>query len=439
VRGSNSQFLAERAAAGAPVRVGLIGIGQMGAGIVSQCAFIPGIAITALADIDPARATRALARIGLPEPVVVSDASEGAQAIASGRVVVTQEAEMVPSLPIDVVVEATGVPEVGIRVGLAAALAKRHLVSMNVEADVTVGRLLRRLFGLAGAVYTIGAGDEPAVAWGLVDLCRTMGLEVIAAGKGKNNPLHPETTAADVREEAARKAMNPRMLAAFVDGTKTMCEMAALANATGMVIDVPGMHGPHADSSDLVSVFRPKEEGGVLSRTGVVDFVQGDVAPGVFVVVRAEQDVATDLEYLKVGSGSYFALLRPFHLANLEVPVSIVEAVKHHRPTLVAEHHMAEVGATAKRDLLPGQHISGIGGEEVYGFLWSAEDANDRSLVPLGLTEKATVAKHVTAGTPLTFDDVELDESSVLVRAWRIQQHLDTFPDSEGLWQALKS
>lgn len=441
MRGSNSQFLADREASGEPIRIGLIGIGQMGAGIVSQSATIPGLQIAALADIDTVRATHALARLGSRDSVTIDNAEAGAEAMAAGRTVVTAEAELVAHLPVDVIVEATGIPEVGVRVGFAAALARKHLVSMNVEADVTIGRLLRRLFGLAGSVYTIGAGDEPAVAWGLVDLCRTIGLEVVAAGKGKNNPLRPGATAHDVRGEAARKKMNPRMLAAFLDGTKTMCEMTALANATGLEIDVPGMHGPNADTKDLVSVFRPESEGGLLSRAGVVDYVQGDVAPGVFVVIRAEDpDVAADLEYLNIGSGPYFALTRPFHLANLEVPVSIVEAVKGGRPTLVGEHHMAEVGATAKRDLSPGDPISGIGGDEVYGYTWGAGDAAARNLIPLGLTEKATIAKHIEAGTPLTFDDVEIDESSVLVGAWRMQEHLDTFgTDGEGLWQRLKN
>ena len=280
MRGSRSEYLADRQASGHPIRAGLVGVGQMGAGIVSQSAYVNGIDIAALADRDQARAARALERIGLGDPLITDDERQASDALVDGRAVVTREPELLVRLPVDVVIEATGKPEAGARVGIAAALAKKHLVTMNVESDVTIGRLLTRLFELSGAVYTVGAGDEPSVAWELVDLCRATGLEVVAAGKGKNNPLVPTATQDSVRSEALSKRMNPRMLASFVDGTKTMCEMAALANASGLGIDVPGMHGAKADEADLVSLFRPTDEGGLLSRRGVVDYVQGDVAPG---------------------------------------------------------------------------------------------------------------------------------------------------------------
>jgi len=440
MRGSNSGYLARRAQAGAPIRIGLIGVGQMGAGIVSQCSHLPGLEIVALADVDLERTAGALRRTGVSDPLRVDDADSATAGVSEGRKVITSDSSLIPLLPVDVVVEATGVPEVGIRVGLATAFARKHLVSMNVEADVTVGRLLRRVFALSGKVYTIGAGDEPAVAWGLVDLCRTIGLEVVAAGKGKNNPLNPEATPETVRDEALSKDMNPRMLAAFVDGTKTMCEMTALANATGLALDVPGMHGPRANTADLATTFCPKEDGGILSRRGVVDYVTGDVAPGVFVVVTTDDDaVASDLRYLSVGTGPYWALTRPFHLANLEIPVSIVEAVKAQRPTLIPEHHMAELGATAKRDLAPGEIISGIGGEEVFGFAWPAAQAHEHNLVPMGLAEGATVVKQVPQGRALTFDDVEVEETTVLARAWRMQEHLDSFGPEEVPWETLAS
>jgi len=426
MKGSASHYLAQRAADGNPIRVGLVGVGQMGAGIVGQSLRVPGIAIAALADTKPERAVAALERIG-SDPIVIEDVAAGTDAIASGRTAVTSQAEMVPSLPVDVVVDATGLPEMGAKIGLAAALAKTHLVTMNLEADVTIGRLLRGLFELSGKVYTIGAGDEPAVAMELVDFCRTIGLDVIAAGKGKNNPLRPAATQDELRAEAIAKRMNPRMLTEFVDGTKTMCEMTALANASGLPIEVPGMHGPQADLADLPLVFRPKAEGGILGRAGVTDYVQGDVAPGVFVVVYSDDpDVVANLDYLKVGPGPYWALTRPFHLANIEIPMSIVKAVRDNRPTLVGEHHMSEVGATTKRPLVPGEVLEGIGGDQVHGYSWPAAPFEERNLVPLGLTFGARVVKHVPAGSPLNLDDVELDESSVLLRAWRLQAHLDT-------------
>ncbi|MGH2750782.1 MAG: NAD(P)H-dependent oxidoreductase [Actinomycetota bacterium] len=426
MKGSSAQYLHDRAAQGRPITLGLIGVGQMGAGIVAQSAHLPGIKIRVLADIDPERARRSVARLGIVDPLVTDDPDDAAQAAGSGRTVITTDAELVPHLPLDVVVEATGIPEVGVRVGLAAAHAKRNLVSMNVEADVTIGRFLRREFELSGAVYTLAAGDEPSCAWELVDFARTIGLDVVVAGKGKNNPLRANATPSSVADEAERKKMNPRMLAAFVDGTKTMCEMCCLANATGFRPDVPGMHGPDANSADLASVFKLREEGGLLSQTGVVDYVTGDVAPGVFVVVHSDdEEIVRDLNYLQLGPGPYWALVRPYHLANLEVPMTIVRVVRDGSPTLAPVHRVAEVAAKAKRDLRPGDRVEGIGDEQVLGFTYSASDFDDLGLVPLGLTEHAMVVKPVTVGDPLTFDDVELDESSALVRAWYLQQHLD--------------
>jgi predicted homoserine dehydrogenase-like protein len=426
LEGSASQFLADRAHEGRPIRIGLVGVGQMGAGIVAQSSHIEGLEIVALADVDTSRALRALDHIGAPAAVEIDDPDKGAQVIGEGGVVVTTQGEMLPTFPLDVVVEATGIPEVGARVGLAAAMARTHLVSMNVEADVTIGRLLRRLFENSGCIYTLATGDEPIAAAELVDFSRTMGLEVVVAGKGKNNPLRQDATAASVADEARSKNMNPRMLAAFVDGSKTMVEMAALANAIGFEPDIPGMHGPRANAADLTSVFRPQADGGILTRTGVVDYVTGDVAPGVFAVVRsADPAIVADLGYLGMGDGPYFALIRPYHLANLEVPVTIVRVVRDGRPALVPEGHHAEVGATAKRDLEPGEVIEGIGGDEVYGFTWSAAEASERGLVPLGLTEGARVSSRVERGRPLTFDDVEIDDSKTLTRAWRMQQSVD--------------
>ena len=117
----------------------------------------------------------------------------------------------------------------------------------------------------------------------LIEFASALGYRIVSAGKGKNNPLNHYAVPDDYREEAIRRNMNPRMLVEFVDGSKTMVEMACIANATGLVPDVPGMHGPRADRDDMVKVLIPREDGGILGRKGVVDFTIGKgVAPGVF-------------------------------------------------------------------------------------------------------------------------------------------------------------
>ena len=423
---STSEFLRARGDAGEPVRVGLVGAGQMGTGIAAQARLVPGLELRAVADIDIDKATAACAALNGAAPVVSEEPDVLREAYEDRRQVITRDARLLTELDLDVLVEATGVPRVATEVAFSAAIARRDLITMTVEADVTIGRLLRILFERSGAIYTLAAGDEPSAAWELVDFARTMGLDVVAAGKGKNNPLRHKAVASELVAEARRKQMNPKMLTAFVDGSKTMCEMALLANATGLAIDTPGMHGASVDRAELADRMRPAADGGILSAPGRVEYVQGDLAPGVFVTVRCEDPtVSRDLAYLGIGSGPYWSLVRPYHLANLEVPITIARLVRDRRATLLSRFHTAEVVACAKTDLTAGTAVTGIGGDEVHGFTVSADDAEEHSYVPLGLLERARIVRPVAAGTILSHDDVELDEDQLIVRAWRLQKSLD--------------
>ncbi|MER3459781.1 MAG: hypothetical protein C4303_00815 [candidate division GAL15 bacterium] len=324
------------------------------------------------------------------------------------------------------VVEATGDPEGGCRIALLTLRERKTLVTMNVELDATVGPILAYLFRAAETAYTVGLGDEPAVLCEMVDFTRAMGLEVVCAGKGKNNRLDRDATPATVSSEAARWGMSPRMLAAFVDGTKTMMEMAALGNATGLTVDCAGMHGPVVSRDELVRVFVPEANGGILTRRGVVDYAIGNVAPGVFVVVRADDEsIRRDLEYLRMGSGPYYALYRPFHLANLEVPLSVARAVLDGEVTMQAQGApLVECVAVAKRDLASGEELDGIGGETVYGLADEAERARAAGAVPIGIVSGARTRREIRKGEVLTYDDVQLNEESIVVQLRRLQDVL---------------
>ncbi|MBO8141610.1 MAG: NAD(P)-dependent oxidoreductase [Firmicutes bacterium] len=414
---------------GCPVRVAVVGAGQMGRGLVAQVAGMRGIRVVAVADVVPGRAVEAHRAAGVPEGSIRQPArvSEAAGWVEEGGVLALSSADIALDIPhVDVVVEATGHPEAGARIALEAITRKKHVVMLNAEADATVGRMLYRLARMAGVVYTGAAGDEPAVCYELFEFADGLGFEVVAAGKGKNNPLDVQATPDTVADRARRQGMNPRMLASFVDGSKTMIEMTILANATGLVPDRPGMHGPAGGLDDLVRLFRPQAEGGILSRTGVVDYVRG-VAPGVFVVVRTDQpEVRREMTYLGMGEGPYFLLYRPFHLCSLETPVSIARAALDGRPTIVQRFHRAETVAVAKQPLKAGQRLDGIGGFTVYGRIMPAEQARELGALPLGLAgQGTTVVRDVPAETVLTLDDVQMDEASTLVSLWRLQQSMD--------------
>jgi predicted homoserine dehydrogenase-like protein len=328
-------------------------------------------------------------------------------------------------LPLDVLVDASGVPEVGAQVAFAGLLAGKDIAMLNVECDVTVGLLLATLAAKTGRVYTVCRGDEPVECKSLVDYVRDIGFEVVCAGKGKNNPLDPAATPTSVAEEATAKGMNPHMLASFVDGSKTMIEMAALANGADLKIPAGGMTGPSCTVEALAETFRPQPDGGVLPEPGVVDYCTGSVAPGVFVIGRSDHPVVVaEMAYLSAGKGPYYAFYRPYHLASIEAPLSVAEAILDRRASLAPSAWNAEVLTVAKRDLRAGELLDGIGGETVYGHTESAEHARQGDYVPLGLASGAQVLRDVPTGTVLTSADIAIDETTTIATLRRLQDRM---------------
>ena len=244
----------------------------------------------------------------------------------------------------------------------------------------------------------------------------------MCAGKGKNNPLRFDATPDAYEAEARARNMNARMLVEFVDGSKTMIEMVAVANATGLVPDVPGMHGPAATREELAQVLCTKEDGGVLSAPGRVDYSIGHgVAPGVFAVVKPRHPrVLERMSDLKMGPGPCYTILRPYHLTSLEVPLSAVRAVVKRAPDLEPlERPVAECATLAKRDLSPGDVLGRIGEYDYRGFAMRWADARRAGALPLGLAERARVKRPVKAGEALTYANCEPDESLVITQVRR--------------------
>ena len=414
------------------IGVGLVGVGQMGAGFIAQVALMQGMHVVAAADIDTQRARAAFLSIDLTEEQVITlppnaTLEQANQAIAAGKFIVTANASLIPELAsVEAVVEATGIPSIGAQVAYRTILAKRHVIMLNVETDVTVGYSLKRMADAAGVIYTTSAGDEPGSIKEMYDFAKSLGFEVVAAGKGKNNPLNRSATPDLLMEQAARQEMNAKMLTSFVDGTKTMVEMTAVANGTGLIPDVSGMHGPTATPETLARIFCPREDGGILSQRGVVDYALGNIAPGVFVIITTDHPkVIKDLRYLRLGTGPYWALYRPYHLANIETPISVAQAVLLHQTTLAAtKPPVAETTTVTKRALRAGEVLDGLGGTMVHGNIERADTARDAKMLPLGLSVRARMRRDVELGQTLTYDDVELDEQAFIVHARRIQDQL---------------
>ncbi|KXS47229.1 MAG: SAF domain-containing protein [Halanaerobium sp. T82-1] len=401
------QDLRNLEAEGEFVSIGLVGAGQMGTDIVSQVAQMEGVRVPVVADIDLERAEKAYELSGTSVDDVVNsdDVEEIDKYIKDGKSVVTKDGFLLPKLDnVDVIIDATGVPKVGARLGLSTINHQKHIVMMNVEADVVVGPILKQMADNAGVVYTGAAGDEPGAIMEIYNFAKSMGYKVVAAGKGKNNPLDREANPEKVAERAERKGTAAHMMACFMDGTKSMLEMAAVSNATGLVPDVPGMHGPTTTVDELADVYSLKEQGGILNQEGIVDFALGDVAPGVFVVVTTDNDrVKFSMNYSKMGDGPNYLLYRPYHLASLETPLSAVRAVLYHEATIAPKGDLVtEVTTIAKKDLKPGDEIDNIGGFAVYGSVDKIEVAREKNLLPLGIAEGAKLKQEVKKGERLT-------------------------------------
>ena len=419
--------LAARAETGKPIRVGVIGSGEMGTDLVTQMSLMRGIELSAIATRRPHTALDAM-KIAYGDNSRGKAADTPAQALAAieaGKIAITSAETLVTTDSIDVVIDATGKPGVAADYDLTAMEHGKHVVMMNVEADVTIGPFLKAQADRLGVVYSVGAGDEPSSCMELIEFVSALGLPIVAAGKGKNNPLRHDAVPDEYREEASRRNMNPRMLVEFVDGSKTAVEMTAIANATGLLPDVPGMHGPKADRDDMAKVLIPREDGGILNRMGVVDYTIGKgVAPGVFVIVKAEHPrIIERMDDLHIGHGPYYSFFRPYHLTSLEVPLTCARIMLYGKPDMVPlARPVAEVCAVAKRDLRPGETLDAIGETCYRSYAMSAVDSRASMALPVGLLEGGRVTAPVRKGELLTAHNSQPDTST---RLYALRQQQD--------------
>jgi predicted homoserine dehydrogenase-like protein len=421
-----------RAASGRPVRVGLIGAGKFGAMFLAQVPKMAGVEAAVIADLDPERARAACRTVGWdPAQIAKTEfVSAGAEACAYPE--------------IEVVVEATGVPAAGIAHARAAISAKKHVVMVNVEADVLAGPLLAEEARAAGVVYSLAYGDQPALVCELVDWARACGFEVAAAGKGtKYLAAYHVVTPDDVwahhgltPDEARRGGMNPQMFNSFLDGTKSAIEMAAIANACGLAVPADGLKFPPCGVDDLPQLLRGGEVGGVLDHDGMVEVVSclerdgrpvfRDLRWGVYVVLKAPTEYAKNCfkEYgLKTdASGRYAAMYKPYHLIGLELGISVLSAALRGEATGQPHGFRGDAVAVAKRSLRAGEMLDGEGGYTVWGKLIPAERSLAEGALPIGLAHKVELLRDVAAGELLRWSDVQMPESEA-VRARRAMEH----------------
>jgi len=425
--------LAKREEEGKIIRAGIVGAGQMGRGMVTQMALMKGIMPAIVSDIKFENVINAFHYAGISDEdiAVAKTLEEANRFMEQGKYVATENSDLISQANlVEVAIDVTGVPEVGVKIAIDAMNNKKHVVMMDVETDVVIGSYLKKLGDRNGVIYTGSAGDEPGAVMELYSFARAMGMEVKVMGKGKNNKLDYDCNPDTVLEEATRRKMSPRMLTSFKDGTKTMVEMTAMSNATGLIPDVIGGHGPSASPKDrcaeLNEIFKLKKDGGILGRHGVVEYVNG-IAPGVFVTVTTQnEEIAYQMGYHSMGPGPLWTLYRPYHLCNLETPLTVAKIVIDGEPTIIPlDGPVSECIAVAKRDLKAGETIDGIGGYTTYGSIATAQETYEKGYVVYALVNKNTRMKcDVKKGTLLTLDMVELDTSTQLYQVRKEQDKM---------------
>ena len=435
--------LLERAAAGKPLRIGLIGAGKFGSMYLAQAKHTAGIHVVGIADLDPSRAAASLSRTGWAPERYAAKSLDDARSKSTTHL--TDDAmALIASPHIEIVIDATGSPSAGIRHVLACCEHGKHVVMVNVEADALAGPLLARKAAEAGIVYSLAYGDQPALICEMVDWARAAGFEVVAAGKGtKYLPVYHESTPDTVWphygfSEATVKAgdFNAQMFNSFLDGTKSAIEMAAVANATGLEPAPTGLAFPPCGVDDLPRVLKPLGDGGQLLHAGQVEVVSSverdgrpvfrDLRWGVYVTFRpgdaanalgegyvrqcfGEYGFSTD------SSGRYSAMYKPYHAIGLELGISVASVGLRAEATGCAIGWRGDVVATAKRDLRAGEILDGEGGYTVYGKLMPARASLALGALPLGLAHRVKLVNPVAAHQAVRWIDIDLTRNDPTV------------------------
>ncbi len=443
--------LMERAESGNPIRVGMIGAGKFGTMFLSQVRKLDGIHLVGVADLSPHNARSNLEFVGWTSEQFNAASLDAAARTGATHVGDNWEA-LVAHPHIDIVIECTGAPVAAIDHILAAFGNGKHVINVTVEADAFCGLALAAKAKAAGVIYSMAYGDQPALTCDLIDWARACGFNVVAAGRGhKWLPEFRRSTPETVwdhwgvsREAAERGRLNPKMFNSFLDGSKPAIECAAIANAGGLDVPVNGLQFPVGGAEDLATIMRPKADGGYLDHKGMVEVASSltlggepvayDIRQGVWVVFEGDSEYLRNCfqEYtVKTDdSGRYTSLYKRWHLIGLELPISVASVGLRGEPTGVVNTFNGDVAAFAKRNLAAGEILDGEGGYTVTGGLRPGPASMAAGYLPLGLAHDVKLTRAIADGAPITFEDVEIDQTTTAyrLRKWMQTLVLDSAP-----------
>jgi predicted homoserine dehydrogenase-like protein len=404
--------LRQRAAAGCPVKVALIGAGSMARGIANQIVnSVAGMRLVAISNRTLTHAERAWREAGVDGIREVGKLGLLNDCLAKETPVITDDALMLCEADgIDVLIEVTGAIEFGARFAMKAISCGKDVVTMNAELDATLGSIIQRHARKAGVIFSVSDGDQPGVQMNLYRSVKGIGLIPLVCGniKGLQDPYRNPTTQMGFAEKWGQ---NPYMVTSFADGSKISIEQACVANATGMRVEMRGMRGGdfegHVDElchSGRYDVERLRALGGVVDYT-----VKSRPGPGVFVLATHDDPKQRHmLDLYKLGKGPLYCFYTPYHLCHFEVPLSAARVAIFRDPVLAADHPSVDVITCAKEDLKAGDRLDAIGGYKTYGKCENYPVSRAQQLLPQGLAEGCRLKCDVAKDSVIAYADVDL-------------------------------
>jgi len=402
-----------------PIKIGFIGCGKFISMFLSQYNQLQKIKIDTIVDLNVDRAKKNCKKSGLKDSVI-------------NEIFFTDSYDQAIKRDIDIFIEATGNPIIGTIHAKKIIETGKHVILVNVEADVTCGKYLSDLANKHNVVCSMAYGDQPSLIMEQVEWARLNGFHITCAGKGtKYHPSFEYSTPDTVwdhygltKEKAeVESGMNPKMFNSFTCGDKSAIEMAAVSNAANLKCPENGLTFPPIGVYDIAKKLVPKSVGGLIDFDGQVEVISSidhnkvdipnDLRWGVYVVIKGQNDYVKncfkDYGMVTDKTGTYSAIWRPYHYIGLELAQSIYSIALEKKATGFTKFYNAEVASFAKKDLKVGEKLDGEGGFCARGKLTTSSNSKKHNILPLGLSDGAILKKDIKKDELITLDDVQLD------------------------------
>ena len=417
-----------------PIRIAFIGCGKFVSMFLAQYNHLDKIQIDSIVDLNIDQAKKNCTNSGLDETTI-------------SEINFSKSLDEILDRNIEIFIEATGNPIVGTVHAVKIIKNKKHVILVNVEADITCGKYLSDIAKENGVICSMAYGDQPSLIIEQIEWARLNGFSVVCAGKGtKYHPTFEYSTPDTVwghygltKERAEKESgMNPKMFNSFLCGDKSAIEMCAVSNAANLKCPSNGLTFPPIGVYDIAKKLIPKQEGGLIDFDGQVEVISSidlnkndipnDLRWGVYIVIKAKNEYVKncfkDYGMVTDSSGNYSAIWRPYHYIGLELAQSIYSIALDNRATGFTKKYNADVASYAKKDLKIGDKLDGEGGFCARGKLITSQKSKDEKILPLGLTDNAILKKNINKDQVIRLDDVELNLPKEVIEARDYQYNL---------------